>query len=111
MIKEKVYKEKKIEKSVILPGDPFGLPDDFKVVVFIDNAYLIRLENYFLKINLVILLKILLNFWPKKNNFFVSKIYLYDAPPFQSKQSNEREKKMKENYDKFILFLRCKDLL
>jgi len=29
MIKEKVYKEKKIEKSVILPGDPFGLPDDF----------------------------------------------------------------------------------
>jgi len=111
MIKEKVYKEKKIEKSVILPGDPFGLPDDFKVVVFIDNAYLIRLENYFFEDKFSYSVKNLVEFLAEKNNFFVSKIYLYDAPPFQSKQSNEREKKMKENYDKFISFFKMQGFI
>ncbi len=37
MVKEKVYKHKEGSNNVILPGDPLGLPDDFKVVVFIDS--------------------------------------------------------------------------
>lgn len=46
--KQKIYKEKDIKDSVINPGDSSELPDDFlKVVVLIDNAYLIRLKNYF----------------------------------------------------------------
>lgn len=45
---EKIYKFGKVGKGVILPGDSSELPDVFfKVAVFIDNAYLIRLKNHF----------------------------------------------------------------
>ena len=44
--KEKVYNEERCCDMVILPGDPQGLPDDFfKVVVFVDNAYLMRVKR------------------------------------------------------------------
>ncbi len=106
MQKEKVYKHKESDNNMILPGNPSGLPDDFNVVVFIDNAYLIRLKNYFFKDKFSYSVRNFVEFLAGKNNFFVKKIYLYDAPPFQSKQPDEREKKMRENYDKFVSFFR-----
>ena len=47
MTKTKIYKGDNLNKNMIIPGDPSGSPDDFiSVVVFIDNAYLLRLKNY-----------------------------------------------------------------
>jgi len=107
MKKEKVYKDKKDGNNMILPGDPSGLPDEFfNVIVFIDNAYLIRLKNYFFKENFNYSVRSFVEFLAKKNNFHIKRIYLYDAPPFQSKQSDEKENKMKENYDRFVSFFR-----
>jgi hypothetical protein len=50
MPNKKTYKLEESENMVINPGDSSELPDDFsRAVVFIDNAYLIRLKNYFFK--------------------------------------------------------------
>jgi len=107
MRKEKIYKGKSFSGGVILPGDPKGLPDDFlRVVVFIDNAYLIRLKNHFFRNSFRYSLEKFVRVLAKKSNLFVEKIFLYDAPPFQSRESNKRENKMRENYDRFVLLFR-----
>ena len=47
MNKIKIYKEDNLNKNLIILGDPSGSPDDFiSIIVFIDNAYLLRLKNY-----------------------------------------------------------------
>jgi uncharacterized LabA/DUF88 family protein len=107
MIKEKIYKERKHEFNVILPGDLKRLPDDFlKVVVFIDNAYLIRLKNYFFKIKFKYSLRDFVLKIAESNNLFVEKIFVYDAPPFQSEKPTEWENKKKEDYDKFACYFK-----
>ena len=83
--KEKVYKERKPDINVILPGDLSRSPDDFfKAVVFIDNAYLMRVKKYFFSEGLIYSVKDFIETLAKKNKYAVEKIYLYDAPPFQS---------------------------
>ncbi|MEK6932176.1 MAG: NYN domain-containing protein [Nanoarchaeota archaeon] len=106
-MKEKIYKERKVKNSMIIPGDPSGSPDGLlKVVVFIDNAYLLRLRNYFFKTGLRYSVKNLVNNLALKNSYIVEKIFFYDAPPFQSPFPSNEERKRKESYDKFISYLR-----
>jgi uncharacterized LabA/DUF88 family protein len=96
----------KVENSYgtkIFPSDPTGSLDDFlKVIVFVDNAYLIRLKNYFFKNSIKYSLRNLIEYVLTKNNFSVEKIFLYDSPPFQNSNPGKKEKKMKEVYDEFI---------
>lgn len=40
------------------------------------------------------------------DNFCVKGIYLYDAPPYQSKEPSDKENKMKEDYDRFVSFFK-----
>jgi len=101
-VDEKVYKSKMLENSMIIPGDSSELPDDFlKVVVLIDNAYLIRLKNYFFKNKFKYSLKKFVSIVAIKNKLVVEKILIYDAPPFQTENPNEEENKKKEDYDKY----------
>jgi len=99
----KFYKPEKDNNRMILPGDPQGLPDGFfNTVVFIDNAYLIRLKKYFFQEKLKYNLNIFIKKLAEKNKFFVEKIFLYDAPPYQDEQSSFKENEMKERYDQFV---------
>lgn len=41
----------------------------------------------------------------KKQNLFCKHLFYYTCPPFQSNDSSEKERCMKEGYDKFILAL------
>jgi len=101
--KEKVYKERKPDINVILPGDLSRSPDDFfKAVVFIDNAYLMRVKKYFFSEGLIYGVKDFVEALAKKNKYVAERIYLYDAPPFQSENPTIKEKKKKKLYDKFI---------
>ena len=110
--KGKIYKSKIPEKRMIIPGDSSELPDDFfKVVVFIDNAYLIRLKNYFFKKKFKYNLKSFILNIARKNNFSVEKIFIYDAPPFQTENPTEKENKEKENYDKFSVFFKKQGII
>jgi len=103
MAKEKIYKEENVKNNMIPPGDSSELPDVF---VFIDNAYLLRLKNYFFKNKFNYSLKKFISDFAERNNFFVKKIYIYDAPPFQSKEPTEKENKMREDYDRFVNLFR-----
>src|SRR3989344_5144589 len=106
-MKEKIYKDEKIVNNMIIPGDPSGSPDDFiSVVVFIDNAYLLRLRNHFFKEGLKYNLKNFIHNLTGKYGYNVEKISFYDAPPFQSQSPSADEKKRKESYDKFTSYLR-----
>ena len=101
--KGKTYKENNTQINKIFPGDSSELPDDFfRVVVFIDNAYFLRLKKYFFKTGLKFSTANFIKVIAKKNNLFVEKIFLYDAPPFQNKQSIFNERRMREIYDKFV---------
>lgn len=109
---EKIYKDKVSEKRVILPGNPLGLPDDFlKVIVFIDNAYLLRLKNHLFKEKFKYNLKNFVNSLAEKNKLIVEKIFLYDAPPFQDKNPSLKERKKKEDYDRFVLLFRNEGII
>jgi uncharacterized LabA/DUF88 family protein len=100
---EKVYKDPMSLKEMIFPGSLFRLPDDFqKVVVFIDNAYLIRLKNYFFKDSFKYFLRVFVEKLAKKNEFIVEDIYLYDSPPFQSRVPSDEEKRKRDLYNQFI---------
>jgi|GEM_PF-361028 len=102
MPNRKIYKSKHYNKNVINPGDSLELPDAFlKVIVFIDNAYLIRLKNYFIKRKFKYDLKNFILNIAKRSNFSVEKIFIYDAPPFQSEKPSEEENRKKEKYDRF----------
>jgi len=99
---QKIYKLGSAKNKVIIPGDSSELPDDFfKVAVFIDNAYLIRLKNYLFKRKFKYSLKDFIFGIAKNNKLAIEKIFLYDAPPFQSEKPTEWENKKKEDYDKF----------
>jgi len=100
---EKVYKEGKDNNNMILPGDLSRLPDDFlKIIVFIDNAYLMRVKKHFFNEGLRYNVRNFVETLAKKTKCIVKKIYLYDAPPFQSKKSSIKENEKKKLYDKFI---------
>ena len=102
MINRKIYKSGRFKGKVINPGDSSELPDDFfKVVIFIDNAYLIRLKNYFFKRKFKYNLNEFILKTAKENNLFVQTIFIYDAPPFQTENPSKEENRKKENYDKF----------
>src|SRR3989344_8875551 len=106
-MKEKIYKGEKHQISMIIPGDPLGSPDDFiSVIVFIDNAYLLRLRNYFFKQGLKYSIKNFVLNLAKKEGLSVEKIFFYDSPPFQSQYPSNDERKRKESYDKFTSYLR-----
>ncbi len=108
----KFYKLEKDEDSMILPGDPQGLPDGFsKTIVFIDNAYLIRLKKYFFQEKLKYNLKLFIEQLAAKNKFFVEKIFLYDSPPYQDEQSSFKENEMKEKYDQFVAVFRKEGII
>lgn len=92
---------------MINPGDPSGSPDDFSnLILFIDNAYLLRLRNHFFKGGLKYSIKKLATILSSKLLCDLQKIFLYDAPPFQSPSPSLDEKKRKESYDKFTSYLR-----
>lgn len=106
-VDEKVYKDNIPKNNMINPGDSSELPDVFsKVVVFIDNAYLLRLKNYFFERKFKYNLRDFVLNIAKKNGFFVEKIFLYDAPPFQTQNPSEYENKKKRDYDKFATIFR-----
>jgi uncharacterized LabA/DUF88 family protein len=103
MKKEKIYKENRVSNNKILPGDLPRSPDAFsKIIVFIDNAYLIRLKNYFFKSKIKYDLGYFIKNLSNKNNLIIEKIFLYDAPPYQSGSPGLKEKSMKESYDEFV---------
>ncbi len=107
MKNSKSYKYERSNNNKIFPGNSLELPDDFsKVVVFIDNAYFLRLKKYFFKSGIKFSAKDFIENVAKRNNLFVEKIFLYDAPPFQNKQPTFEERKMKETYDKFVFRFR-----
>jgi len=102
-MKQKIYKAEKINNNKIFPSDPSGSLDDFsKVVVFIDNAYLLRLKKFFFRNGLRYSVKFFIENVAKKNNLLVEKIFLYDAPPYQSNNPDFKEKSMKKDYDVFV---------
>jgi len=103
MNNRKDYKSSKDSDNVILPGDPQGLPDGFSnTVVFVDNAYLIRLKKYLFKEKLKYHLGLFIDSIAQKYGLIVEKIFLYDAPPYQGECPSIHENEMKEKYDKFI---------
>ena len=104
---EKTYKPGIHREDMIIPGDSSELPDDFfKVVVFIDNAYWIRLKNYFFKKKFKYDLRNFVLNVAGKNNFSVEKIFVYDAPPFQAENPSDVDNKRKEYYDRFAVFFK-----
>jgi len=108
MTKTKIYKGDNLNKNMIIPGDPSGSPDDFiSVVVFIDNAYLLRLKNYLFASGLKYSIKNFVLIVAKRNHCNVKKIFLYDAPPFQSPFPSEEEKKRKVFYDRVVTYLKA----
>lgn len=107
----KIYKSEKMDINVINPGDSLELPDVFSVVILIDNAYLIRLKNYFFKRKFKYNLKDFILKIASRNNFSVEQIFVYDAPPFQSENPSNEENKKKENYDKFSFMFRKQGII
>jgi len=102
----KIYKSRDIRNSMINPGDLRGSPDVLEVIVFIDNAYLLRLRNYFFKKGLRYSIKKFIEEIAQRTHCQVRKIFFYDAPPFQSNIPVDDEKKKKESYDRFVHFLK-----
>ena len=112
MNNQKIYKPHVFKNKVIIPGDSSELPDDFfRVVVFIDNAYLIRLKNYFFKRKFKYSLRDFVFSVAKANNLVVEKIFVYDAPPFQSEEPNEWENKKREDYDRFANYFKKEEII
>jgi len=109
---KKLYKSEYISNNMIIPGDSSELPDGFfKVVVSIDNAYLIRLKKYFFKQKFKYDLKDFVTKIALKNNLSVEKIFVYDAPPFQTENPTELENKKKKDYDNFALIFRKQGII
>jgi uncharacterized LabA/DUF88 family protein len=110
--KRKTYKVEDIGNDKIFPGDQAWSPDDFfKVIVFIDNAYLIRLKKHFFAEGFKFSLKFFVDEIARKKGLVVEKIYLYDAPPFQSGNPTKKEKLMKEIYDEFVNRFRKEEII
>ena len=100
---KKAYKDGNVDSVKIFPGDSSESPDDFfRTVVFIDNAYFIRLKKYFFEGGFRFSVRDFVESVAKNNNLVVEKIFLYDAPPFQDRRPSDRERGMREVYDKFV---------
>jgi uncharacterized LabA/DUF88 family protein len=109
---QKIYKSEAHSKNMIIPGDSLELPDDFlRVVVFIDNAYLIRLKNHFFKGRFKYSLKKLISIVTNRNNLLAEKIFLYDAPPFQDENPSAEENLKKKYYDKFAYIFKKQGII
>ena len=83
-----------------------------ETLVFIDEGFLDNLIKFFgegkrIKFDKFEFAKRI----AKKQNLLCKHLFYYTAPPFQSPHSSEKENKMREGYDKFILSLsKNKDL-
>jgi len=104
-LNKKVYKDKDNGNSNMLPGDLKRSPDDYfsKTIVFIDAGFLSKLSKYFGKGNYINydIIKLAENI-SRKNDLFCEKIFYYTAPPFQSENPSDDEKRRKDNYDNFV---------
>jgi uncharacterized LabA/DUF88 family protein len=74
-----------------------------ETLVFIDAGFLDKLALHLgdkkrLKFDLFCFAKKL----SKKQNLFCKKLFYYNAPPFQSSNPTDEEKRRKQGYDKFI---------
>ena len=74
-----------------------------ETLVFIDEGFLDKLTKLFggrkrLKFNKFDFAKRI----AKKQGLFCRHLFYYTAPPFQSENSTELERKMKEGYDRFV---------
>ena len=106
----KAYKYQEDSNINMLPGDPKGSPDDSfqeKTLIFIDAGFLSKLSRYFgkgkyLTYDIIDFSKNLC----KKQNLNCEKIFYYTAPPYQSYNPSQEEKRKKDNYDKFLDKLR-----
>jgi len=105
--RNKIYIPKNVQKSMIIPGDPKGSPDDLiSAVVFIDNAYLMRVKHHFFAQGIKYSIKKFVELLARRTGFDVRRIFLYDAPPFQSPLPSEDERRRKEKYDKVAFYLK-----
>ncbi|MBU2616462.1 MAG: NYN domain-containing protein [Nanoarchaeota archaeon] len=112
MNKEKIYKDSETDGSKIFPGDSSESPDAFsRVIVFIDNAYLLRLKKYFFDSGFSYSLRSFVEKLAVRNFFIVEKIFLYDAPPFQSSEPNKDERRMREDYDKHLFRFKSEGII
>jgi uncharacterized LabA/DUF88 family protein len=115
MINQKTYKSNESDNINMLPGDPKGSPDESyseETLVFIDEAFLSKLSNYFgngkyLKFDRFSFSKLL----SEKERLKLNKSYLYIAPPFQSNPPTREEEIKKEGYDSLILKLKEKGII
>jgi len=72
-------------------------------LVFVDDGFLSKLSKFFGKGNYVKFhRKDFAEFLCKNEKLNCEKIFIYTAPPFQSRNLNKSETKRKEGYDKFV---------
>jgi len=74
-----------------------------ETLVFIDEGFIDKLSKFLgngtrLKFDKLEFAKII----SKEQNLFCKRLFYYTSPPFQSNPPTEKERKMKEGYDKFI---------
>jgi len=111
--KQKIYKDKTVRNTNMLPRDQFrSLDDSFKTLVFIDAGFLSKLSRYFGKGKYLVydLISFSKNL-AEQQNLEVKKIFYYTAPPFQSHNPSTEEKLRKDKYDRFIRKLSHKNLI
>jgi len=71
-------------------------------LIFVDEGFLSRLSKYFGKGNYIKFKKIdFIKNLAKKKDLFVKHTFYATAPPFQSGNPTEEERRRKEGYDKF----------
>lgn len=103
-LNSKIYKENINDNVNMIPGDPYGSPDEsFKTLVFLDAGFLSKLSNYFGKGNYISynIIKFAENL-SKKQNLICEHIFYYTAPPFQSEKPIIEESNKYRKYEKFI---------
>jgi len=105
MVNQKVYKDRATVIGNILPDDRNGSSDESlnSTLVFIDEAFLSKLSRYFgnekyIKFDRLKFAELI----SKNERGFLSKVFLYTAPPFQPTNPTKEQILKKEGYDKFI---------
>ncbi|HIG94919.1 MAG: hypothetical protein QT05_C0051G0002 [archaeon GW2011_AR13] len=104
-MKEKIYKDKKVNNNNMLPGNLLRLPDESlnSTLVFADAGFLSKLSGYFGNGKYLIYdLRKFLESFCKRQKLICKEIFYYTAPPFQKSIPTGLEEKKKEGYDKFI---------
>jgi uncharacterized LabA/DUF88 family protein len=105
MVDQKAYKEGKIGKDIMLPGNPKGLPDESffeDTLVFFDAGFFSKLKKRFggdkyLDVDFCEYSKLIASM--EKCN--LKKIFYYTAPPFQSDRPTKEEEIRRERFDHF----------